>query len=116
MIRWSLNEAIGFVLYRPRLASTCAKILTLFPSINEKLLSFASNEDITTNDNGPVPKEAKGVYREVKTNTLLRGFEEDHLIEGTGHEHYKPRAAKPKGKNHEQKSPLENGSTELSAL
>lgn len=107
MTRWLLNKAMGFVLYRPKLASKCVQILSRVPLINEKLISFASKEGLITHDHGPVPRQAKEVHKKFKFDGLLQSVEDDHLIADAGDDHYMPKAVKPGGKNHEDKSPLE---------
>jgi len=98
---------MSFVLYRPKLALKFVNILTRFPVINDKLISFASNEGLITHDHAPVPRQAKKANKKAKGNKLAQNIENNHLIPGTDHEQYMPKAAKPKGKNHEEKSPLE---------
>ena len=107
MIRRLLDKAITFVLYRPKLASTCVRILAHFPMINDKLISFASNEGLITHDHAPVPKQDSRANKNVNGNILLHEIEDDRLTHDADHEQYTPHAAKPKGKNDEEKSPLE---------
>lgn len=107
MIRWSLNKAMSFVLYRPKLASSCVKILASFPLVNDKLISFANNEGLITHDHGPVPKEKKSKSNQNNVDKLLRGFDDRRLPPLANQQQFNTIEAKPSGKNHAHKSPLE---------
>lgn len=101
MTRWLLNKTMDFVLHRPKLASACVKALKPLPILHKKLISFADDESLITHDHGPVPKTPKKTKNRPKPVALLSDLED------TSTNHYQQATIKLKGKNHEEKSPLE---------
>ena len=106
MIRWMLSKAMSFVLYKPELASKFVKLLTYFPHINKKLISFATNAGLITSSHAPVPRKGQETYKEA-VNTLVSRFDDDLLVDSPSFRLNSHQASNPKGKNHEEKSPLE---------
>lgn len=106
MIRWMLSKVMSFVLYKPGLASKLVKLLTYFPHINKKLISFASDEGLITSSHAPVPRKGQETNKEV-VNTLVSRIDDDLLADSPRFGLNPYQASKHKGKNHEEKSPLE---------
>ena len=100
MTRWLLNKSMDFVLHRPKLASACVNLLKPFPAINQKLISFASDEGLITHDHGPVPKKPK---KGGKKPSSIEPFSGPVRTETSPLK----AAIKLKGKNENEKSPLE---------
>jgi hypothetical protein len=107
MIRWLLNKAMTFVLYRPRLAAGCVKILKYFPIVNNKLISYADKEGLITPSHGPAPRKSEKGLAEVKGDNLPQasGSEEPLYADKCGFG--MSRTVGSRGKNHDLKSPLE---------
>jgi hypothetical protein len=107
MLRWILNKSMDFVLHQPRLASACVKALTYFPWVNKKLISFASNEGLINHEHAPVPRLGKSEARNVLATDLHDRTSDDGSIDPPALVGSDTWLARPKGKNHQQKSPLE---------
>jgi hypothetical protein len=107
MIRWVLRKPMEFVLYRPKLASSFVRVLTLFPFIHRRLISFASAEGLITQSHAPVPRQPKEPANKPVLESLVQPVEAGSSSYSPSLDQLLPQRARPRGKNHELKSPLE---------
>jgi len=107
MIRWVLRKPMEFVLYRPVLASHLVKVLTFFPFIHKRLIAFASNEGLITHSHAPVPRKPGKATENRVLGNLAQQLEIGAPVDFPSQDQTLPGPVRPKGKNHELKSPLE---------
>ena len=106
-VRFLLNKAVSFVIYRPKLASACVRLLAHFPLINKKLIAFAGNEGLITSNHFPVPKQRRQHNRKSSHRNLLTDLEINLAASRTTEEHRAAVRTGQNGKNKDEKSPLE---------